>query len=92
MTLRSLPDSPRVPYASRPATCDFPYWAEPHTEEFYEVTDSSFDIAEVRDELLAWEQIYNTVRPHQALDYMTPPEFLEHWKRHSGKEDVSLII
>jgi len=51
-----------------------------HTAEFYEVTDSSFNIAELRAELLAWEQTYNTVRPHQALGYLTPLEFLEQWK------------
>lgn len=48
-----------------------------HTEEFYEVTDSSFDIAELSPELLEWERIYNTVRPHQALGYLTPLQFLE---------------
>ena len=57
-----------------------------HTEEFYEVTESSFDIAELRAELLDWEQTYNAVRPHQALGYLTPLEFLEQWKEKQGKE------
>jgi transposase InsO family protein len=57
-----------------------------HTEEFYEVTESSFDIAEVGKELLQWERIYNTVRPHQALGYLTPSVFLERQKYHQGKE------
>jgi len=57
-----------------------------HTEEFYEVTESSFDIAELGKELLEWERIYNTVRPHQALDYLTPSVFLEQQKYHQGKE------
>ena len=48
-----------------------------HTEEFYEVTDSSFELAELRQELLEWEATYNTVRPHQALGYLTPLRFLE---------------
>jgi len=48
-----------------------------HTEEFYEITDSTFDIAELTKELLEWEHIYNTVRPHQALGYLTPEKFLE---------------
>jgi len=47
-----------------------------HTEEFYEVTPSSFQIAHLNQELLAWERIYNTVRPHQALGYLTPQQFL----------------
>ena len=25
---------------------------------------------------LAWEHTYNTVRPHQALGYLTPAQFL----------------
>ena len=57
-----------------------------HAEEFYEVTDSSFEIADLRDELLEWERIYNTIRPHQALGYLTPLKFLEQWKHHQRKE------
>lgn len=54
-----------------------------HTEEFYEVTDSSFELTELRRELLEWEATYNTIRPHQALGYLTPKKFLEQQK---GKE------
>jgi len=57
-----------------------------HTEEFYEVTDSSFDLTELREELLEWEEVYNTVRPHQALGYVTPLKFLEQWKNYKRKE------
>jgi len=52
-----------------------------HTEEFYEVTDCTFDLAELREKLLEWEHIYNTIRPHQALEYLTPLKFLEKQKR-----------
>jgi transposase InsO family protein len=47
-----------------------------HTEEFYEVTPCSLQIAALNRELQNWELIYNTVRPHQALGYLTPAEFL----------------
>jgi transposase InsO family protein len=47
-----------------------------HTEEFYEVTPCSLSISELNRELEAWERTYNTVRPHQALGYLTPQEFL----------------
>ncbi len=63
-----------------------------HIEEFYEVTENSFDLSELKDELLEWEGVYNTVRPHQALGYLTPLKFLEQWKEYPGKGDVSLII
>ena len=52
-----------------------------HTEEFYEVTDSTFDLADLRQKLLEWEHIYNTIRPHQALRYLTPLKFLEQQKK-----------
>jgi transposase InsO family protein len=47
-----------------------------HTEEFYEVTPCSLQIAQLNRELQAWERTYNTVRPHQALGYRTPQQFL----------------
>lgn len=48
-----------------------------HTEEFYEVADLCWTVAELNRQLLAWERVYNTVRPHQALGYKTPKQFLE---------------
>jgi len=63
-----------------------------HTEEFYEVTDSSFEIAELNQALLEWEKVYNTIRPHQALEYFTPLQFLEQYQQNQRKEEVSLII
>jgi len=55
-----------------------------HREEFYEVTDSSFELAELREELLQWETIYNTLRPHQALGYLTPLSFLQQKRKEVG--------
>jgi len=47
-----------------------------HTEEFYELTPCALSIAELNRELQTWERTYNTVRPHQALGYLTPQQFL----------------
>lgn len=47
-----------------------------HTEEFYEVTECAWTVGELNRELLLWEQTYNTIRPHQALGYLTPLQFL----------------
>jgi hypothetical protein len=64
-----------------------------HTEEFYEVTDTSFEIAELNQALLKWEKVYNTVRPHQALGDLTPQEFLKYHQQNKRKGgEVSLII
>ena len=51
-----------------------------HTEEFHEVTPFSLEIAALNRELMAWERTYNTVRPHQALGYLTPAQFLTRWQ------------
>ena len=51
-----------------------------HTEEFYELTACSLQIPTLNRELRAWEHVYNTVRPHQALGYLTPHEFLAQWR------------
>jgi putative transposase len=47
-----------------------------HTEEFYQVTPCSLEMNKLNRELRHWERIYNTVRPHQALGYLTPLQFL----------------
>lgn len=47
-----------------------------HTEEFYEVTDAALELATLQSALAEWEVCYNTVRPHQALGYLTPAEWL----------------
>lgn len=61
-----------------------------HTEEFYEVTDAEPSAAALRTELAAWQRTYNTVRPHQALGYLTPREYISAWRqrRQTGKEAV----
>jgi transposase InsO family protein len=57
-----------------------------HTEEFYEITDSTFDLADLRPKLLQWENICNTYRPNQAIDYFTPLQFLEQTKNALKQE------
>ena len=59
-----------------------------HIEEFYEVTDSSFDLPDIREHLLDWEKICDTVRPNQAINYMTPLQFIEQWNKTKGKETM----
>ncbi len=56
-----------------------------HTEEFYEITDSTFELADLRPKLLEWENTCNTVRPCQALKYLTPLENLERHYKQGGK-------
>ncbi len=51
-----------------------------HNEEFYEVVSTDWSLPQLNRQLRTWETIYNTVRPHQALGYLTPQQFLTHWK------------
>jgi len=60
-----------------------------HTEEFYQVEDFPLDMAGLNQALRAWERTYNTIRPHQALGYLTPQQYLLQCQKR--KEDVSLM-
>jgi transposase InsO family protein len=59
-----------------------------HTEEFYEVTDCEFEIAPLNKALVDWELVYNVIRPHQALGYLTPHQYLKQNYSIDGKEKV----
>ena len=61
-----------------------------HTEEFYECTTAPPTVTALTPALRRWEQVYNTVRPHQALGYRTPKQFLADWLHdHTRKEGLS---
>ena len=48
-----------------------------HHEEFNQVIPDNWNVAHLNALLRRWEHSYNTVRPHQALGYLTAHEFLE---------------
>ena len=54
-----------------------------HTEELYEVKHLPLDMAGLNQALQAWEQVYKLIRPHQALGYLTPQQYLP--KMPAGK-------
>ena len=51
-----------------------------HTEEFYQVMPFALELRTLNRQLVTWERIYNTLRPHQALGYLTPAAFLAQWQ------------
>jgi len=61
-----------------------------HREEFYEVYDIDLDLERHNNQLEQWAYTYNHIRPHQALDYLTPYEYYRQWKRNQ-KSQVSLM-
>ena len=52
-----------------------------HTEEFYELSSADPTVSALLVELREWEHTYNRIRPHQALGYLTPWEFIQKWRR-----------
>jgi transposase InsO family protein len=60
-----------------------------HTEEFYESYAGDLDLPTLRAAQRQWEHIYNHIRPHQALGYLTPAEFLAHHTAHGPPSHMS---
>jgi transposase InsO family protein len=59
-----------------------------YREEFYNCSDALPTVEGFRPALRHYEHIYNFVRPHQALDYLTPAQFLQNWAT-SKQEELS---
>lgn len=55
-------------------------------EECYDLTLQDFTVKDLSRAASRWEQTYNTIRPHQALAFLTPAEFLA---THHQQEDLS---
>jgi len=51
-----------------------------HQEEFYDLHEIPEPLVEHTALLRRWEETYNNVRPHQALGYLTPNEYLARWQ------------
>lgn len=47
-----------------------------HRQEFWELYDGPLELPPLQEALQTWETAYNHVRPHQALGYRTPAEYL----------------
>lgn len=58
-------------------------------EEFYQVQELPADLGGLEAALLSWNQLYETVRPHQALGYKTPEQFYQDWlKSHPTRKEA----
>jgi len=55
-------------------------------EECYDLTLEDFTVKGLSAAAASWERTYNTIRPHQALGFLTPAEFLA---AHHPQEDLS---
>lgn len=52
-------------------------------KEFYDQGKIYASFNKQRNSLKDWNHIYNYIRPHQALGYLTPIRFYELWKKNS---------
>jgi transposase InsO family protein len=60
----------------------------------YQVEELPADLGGRQAALLAWNQRYETWRPHQALGYLTPEQFYQKWlasnyQREEALSDIS---
>ena len=60
-----------------------------HTEEFYELYTGELDQSTVRSTQRKWEYTSNYIRPHHALGYLSPAEFLAHHAAHRPPSHMS---
>ena len=62
-----------------------------HRVEFYEVEDIAWKMEDHNKQLEQWDRTYNTIRPHQSLDYKTPAEYYQAWLKLHPQPNVSLM-
>lgn len=62
-----------------------------HRVEFYEVEDIALRMEDHNKQLEEWDKVYNTIRPHQSLDYQTPAEYYQAWLNAHPQHAVSLM-
>ena len=48
--------------------------------EFYQQGYVHSDKTVMQEHLLTWERVWNEIRPHEALNYLTPKAYLKKWK------------
>jgi len=56
-----------------------------HNEEFYQLQAEPDQLPALNRPLRPWEKTYNCIRPHRSLAYLTPLEFITHWKQNIRK-------
>jgi len=49
------------------------------------LNEFGIEIGGLNRALLEWEKVYNTIRPNQALGYLTPLEFLKQYQQKRRK-------
>lgn len=58
--------------------------------EFYAQGNICSDLVRMRERVKRWEDVWNRIRPHQALNYLTPREYFDKWQ--NGKLPTKDVI
>lgn len=58
--------------------------------EFYSLGNIEEDFGAMQKKIAEWEYVWNNIRPHQALNYMTPNEYLD--KRQTSRLPTKDVI
>ena len=59
-------------------------------QEFYLNGNKAYDIEVMQERILKWEAVWNDMRPHEALDFLTPNEYLK--KYFNDEKDCKTTI
>ena len=60
--------------------------------EFYSNGNKVYDIDVMRNRLAKWEYVWNNVRPHEALDFLTPNEYLDKYFNNKKACKTTIIL
>lgn len=60
--------------------------------EFYQQGNADKDIVAMDKSLEEWEHVWNYIRPHQALSYLTPDEYLQKIKTNNLTPKEAIIL
>ncbi|MBD3282444.1 MAG: helix-turn-helix domain-containing protein [Candidatus Portnoybacteria bacterium] len=52
-----------------------------HLKEFYEQGNICCSAESMKKKLAEWQHTWNNIRPHQALNYLTPNEYLDKYNK-----------
>lgn len=63
-----------------------------HLDEFYAVFAPEGDLESLNKNLRSWEWVYNNIRPHRALDNLTPKQYIEHYHWLDLESIVSYVL
>jgi len=58
--------------------------------EFYSNGNKVYDINVMKSRILEWENVWNNIRPHEALNFLTPNQYLK--KYFNSKKDCKNVI